>query len=54
MEGLLERLQCLPGFDNERVLLAMCCADNDRFLVWENPFPKLLGTIWAQTENARS
>src|ERR1041384_6000918 len=29
---LLERLQALPGFDNEKVIEAMGCAENARFV----------------------
>ncbi len=32
--GLLERLQRLPGFDNEAVIRAMTCTDNAVFLCW--------------------
>lgn len=34
--ALLERLQCLPGFDTEAALHAMTCTDNNRFHVWES------------------
>ena len=34
-DKLLERLQKLPGFDNENVIKAMTCSKNDSFLVWE-------------------
>jgi hypothetical protein len=33
----LERLQRLPGFDNEAVIAAMGSAANARFPVWERP-----------------
>ncbi len=32
---LLEKLQTLPEFDNEAVIKAMVCSENDSFLVWE-------------------
>ena len=32
---LVERLQQLPGFDNEAVLQAMQSTQNDKFLVWK-------------------
>lgn len=32
---LLERLQQLPGFDNEALINSMCCMDNKVFLCWE-------------------
>ena len=32
--ALLERLQDLPGFDNEAVIQAMSCASNNEFLCW--------------------
>ena len=31
---LLERLQQLPGFDNQAVIEAMCCAENNEFVCW--------------------
>jgi hypothetical protein len=31
---LLERLQKLPGFDNQAVIDAMCCASDSRFICW--------------------
>jgi len=34
---LLERLQNLPGFDNGKVIDAMCCAENARFVCWKKP-----------------
>ncbi len=34
-DKLLEKLQKLPGFDNENVIKAMTCTENDSFLVWE-------------------
>ena len=34
-EQLLERLQELPGFDNEAVIESMGCTDNKEFLCWE-------------------
>ena len=33
--ALLERLQQLPGFDNEAIVQAMSCATNNEFLCWE-------------------
>jgi|SRR6185436_16010459 hypothetical protein len=33
-EGLLDRLQGLPEFDNEKVIQAMGCAENARFVCW--------------------
>lgn len=32
---LLERLQKLPGFDNEAVIAAMSCVVEQRFLCWQ-------------------
>lgn len=32
---LLERLQKLPGFDNEAFIEAMGCTENNRFLCWQ-------------------
>ena len=34
---LLERLQDLPGFDNEKVIQAMGCSENARFVCWKKP-----------------
>jgi len=34
MGELLLRLQELPGFDDEAVIRAMGCTDNERFAVW--------------------
>ncbi|HSU17194.1 hypothetical protein [Longimicrobium sp.] len=34
---LLERLQSLPGFDNEAVIAAMGSVENQTFLCWERP-----------------
>jgi hypothetical protein len=34
-DKLLERLQKFPGFDNDNVIKAMTCSENDSFLVWE-------------------
>ena len=34
-EKLLERLQQLPDFDNDAVIKAMACSENDAFHVWE-------------------
>ena len=36
-EGLLARLQQLPGFDHGAVIAAMASTDNARFLCWERP-----------------
>jgi hypothetical protein len=35
MERLLERLQQLPGFDNQALIEAMGSTDNRRFLCWQ-------------------
>ncbi len=32
---LLERLQALPDFDNGKVIEAMACAENARFVCWK-------------------
>jgi hypothetical protein len=32
---LLERLQRLPGFNNQAVIDAMCCTSNARFQAWQ-------------------
>ena len=32
---LLERLQKLPGFNNQAVIDAMCCTSNARFSAWQ-------------------
>ena len=38
--ALLERLQKLPGFDNGKVIAAMSCAENARFVCWKkSPCP---------------
>lgn len=37
VDGLLERLQALPGFDNEAVIRAMASSANARFLAWVKP-----------------
>jgi hypothetical protein len=37
MSTLLERLQRLPGFDNNAVIEAMSCAENRRFICWKHP-----------------
>jgi len=34
-DALLERLQALPGFDNESVVQAMGCVDNHEFVCWD-------------------
>ena len=36
-EKLLERLQTLPGFDNGKVIEAMSCSENARFVCWKKP-----------------
>jgi hypothetical protein len=33
--ALLRRLQALPGFDNGKVIEAMGCAENARFVCWK-------------------
>lgn len=33
-EELLARLQALPGFDNEALISAMSCCENDWFVCW--------------------
>ncbi len=39
-QGLLDRLQSLPMFDNEAVLQAMVCTDAGEFVCWQsNPAP---------------
>ena len=35
--ALLTRLQALPGFDNGKVIEAMGCAENARFVCWKKP-----------------
>jgi hypothetical protein len=34
---LLDRVQRLPGFDNEAVIESMGCTENSEFLCWERP-----------------
>ena len=34
---LLDRLQRLPGFDNEQVIQAMMCTSDARFVCWRAP-----------------
>jgi len=34
-DALLHRLQELPGFDNGKVIEAMCCVENARFVCWK-------------------
>jgi hypothetical protein len=34
--GLLHYLQKLPGFDNEAVIQAMSCTENNSFLCWSS------------------
>jgi hypothetical protein len=36
-EKLLDRLQTLPGFDNGKVIDAMGCSENARFVCWKKP-----------------
>ena len=36
---LMERLQCLPNFDNDAVVLAMSCSENREFLCWKRTEP---------------
>lgn len=38
-DELLERLQRLPGFDNEAVIAAMGCTDNATFPCWRRIDP---------------
>ncbi len=38
-DRLLERLQALPGFDNEAVVLACQCVEERTFLCWEGERP---------------
>ena len=35
--ALLERLQKLPGFDNEAFIRSMTSTDNEKFLCWQRP-----------------
>src|SRR4051794_5572709 len=37
MNLLLERLQRLPGFDNNAVIQAMSCTENQNFVCWKRP-----------------
>jgi hypothetical protein len=41
---LLRWLQALPGFDNEQVVEAMCCAEDAMFLCWRRPGSWNVGT----------
>jgi len=34
-QQLSERLQTLPGFDNDAAISAMCCTSNANFPVWQ-------------------
>jgi len=34
-EKLLERIQRLPSFNNEQIIKAMSCSENETFVVWE-------------------
>jgi hypothetical protein len=36
-QALLAKLQSLPGFDNEQLITAMSCTDNQKFLCWRRP-----------------
>ena len=36
-QTLLNKLQSLPGFDNEQLIAAMSCTDNQKFLCWRRP-----------------
>lgn len=36
-EALLTALQSLPGFDNEQLIAAMSCTENQKFLCWKRP-----------------
>ncbi|HUS31422.1 MAG TPA: hypothetical protein VMZ53_23085 [Kofleriaceae bacterium] len=33
----LSAIQWLPGFDNDAVIRAMTCTDNETFIVWRRP-----------------
>ena len=35
--ALVERLQTLPGFDNETLIKAMTSTSNQRFILWQKP-----------------
>jgi hypothetical protein len=37
MSTLLERLQRLPGFDNNAVINAMSCVEKQNFICWKRP-----------------
>ena len=39
-QKLVERLQALPGFDNDALIRAMGCTENDRFVCWQRKEPK--------------
>ncbi|HVX13746.1 MAG TPA: hypothetical protein VHC22_21370 [Pirellulales bacterium] len=39
MVELFERLQCLPGFNNQAVIEAMSCAENRTHVCWNRPGP---------------
>jgi hypothetical protein len=39
-DALLERLQALPGFDNEALVEAMSSAENRRFVCWKKESAK--------------
>lgn len=36
-DALLGKLQSLPAFDNEQLIAAMSCTDNQKFLCWRRP-----------------
>lgn len=36
-DALLERLQLLPGFDNDRFVQALTTASDEAYVVWETP-----------------
>jgi hypothetical protein len=36
-DELLERLQRLPGFDNQKMIQAMSCTENQAFVCWGRP-----------------
>jgi len=38
-QKLVERLQALPGFENDALIRAMGCTDNNRFLCWQKKAP---------------
>jgi len=40
VQELMERLQQLPGFDDQAVIAAMCCASDKEFLCWTCEEPR--------------